>query len=262
MISVNGEKINVTRFPDNTSQVWQISGINTTSAKVVWEYDLESEFMQLAQLKTLLDSRSIKATLYMPFLPYSRQDKPVSNDATFGLVTFARLLNSLNFEAVFTLDAHSGVAKELIKNLNDMVPVNYVKIAEIHTNSDVVCYPDKGALQKYSGKVSEKPFVFGEKVRDQQTGKIQDMKLVGGVKGKKVLIVDDIIDGGGTFCWMSQLLYNNGASEVNLYGTHGIFSKGLGPLRDAGIKRIFTRKGEISDYQGNICYKPNETSQL
>ena len=261
MISLNGEKLNATKFPDQTSQVWKVNGLTGLTANVVWEFELESEFMHLAQLKTLLDAKGVKATLHLPYLPYARQDKLVSNSSTFALTTFAILLNSLKFEQVFCLDPHSKVARELIKNFTGIIPIRYIEIAIKHTQPDVVCYPDIGALQKYS-KYITKSYVYGEKVRNQQTGKIESMNLVGNVKDKSVLIIDDIIDGGGTFCWMAQLLYENGAKDVNLYGTHGIFSKGLKPLYESSINRIFTRNGEITEYKNNICYKNMENTEL
>jgi len=262
MISVNGEKINVTKFSDQTSQVWNVSGISGLTAVVVWNFELESEFLHLAQLKTLLDKKGIRATLHMPYLPYARQDKPVNNQNTFALITFAKLINDLKFEAVFAVDPHSEVPKELIKNFTPIIPFNYIRIAEIHTQSDVMCFPDKGAMTKYGKYFKPERYVYGEKVRNQQTGKLEDMKLVGDVKDKNVLIVDDICDGGGTFCWMAQLLYDAGAKSVNLYTTHGIFSKGLRPLREAKIERIFTKDGEISEYHKHIVYKPMENTEL
>ena len=261
MISINGEKVNPTLFPDQTSQVWNVSGLNSLTASVVWEYECEREFLHLAQLKTLLDAKDIKATLHMTYLPYGRQDKPVNNESTFALVTFAKLINDLKFEAVFAIDPHSDVAKELIKNFTPIIPVNYIDMAAFYTGADIFCYPDKGALKKY-GNYTAKSFVYGEKVRNQQTGKIESMKLVGNVKDKTVLIVDDICDAGGTFCGMAKLLYDAGAKEVNLYVTHGIFSKGLKPLREAKIERIFTKDGEVGEYQRNVVYKPNEGTEL
>jgi len=61
------------------------------------------------------------------------------------------------------------------------------------------------------------------------------------------MIVDDICDGGATFILLAKELYAAGAKEVNLFVTHGIFSKGLIPLYEAGIKRIFTQDGEASE---------------
>jgi ribose-phosphate pyrophosphokinase len=56
------------------------------------------------------------------------------------------------------------------------------------------------------------------------------MILVGDVKGKDVLIIDDIIDSGGTLCEASALLKRNGAMKIYCYGTHGIFTKGTQEL--------------------------------
>jgi ribose-phosphate pyrophosphokinase len=66
------------------------------------------------------------------------------------------------------------------------------------------------------------------------------------LKNKSVLIVDDICDGGRTFIEAAKLLYIEGVNNVYLYVTHGLFTKGIQILYDAGIKRIFTYKGEIT----------------
>jgi phosphoribosylpyrophosphate synthetase len=84
---------------------------------------------------------------------------------------------------------------------------------------------------------------------------------VGDCKDKRVLIVDDICDGGKTFELLAKDLYNAGAEEVNLFVTHGLFSKGLIPLKLAGIKRIFTNKGQaIIMHDSGVGFRKIETS--
>jgi ribose-phosphate pyrophosphokinase len=123
------------------------------------------------------------------------------------------------------------------------------------TDSDIVCYPDKGATVKYT-KLYTFPHIFGSKVRDQATGWIMGYELPYRCDGQRVLIVDDICDGGKTFEILTADLFKNGAEEVNLFVTHGIFSKGLRPLYNAGISNIFTNKGRvISMSDGGIGYK-------
>ena len=74
-----------------------------------------------------------------------------------------------------------------------------------------------------------------------------------------MLIVDDICDGGKTFELLAEQLYSNGAEEVNLFVTHGLFTKGLRPLKNAGIKRIFTNKGEaIQMADGGFGFRKTE----
>ena len=65
------------------------------------------------------------------------------------------------------------------------------------------------------------------------------------IKDQTILIVDDLCDGGMTFIKSAERLYELEAKEVHLYVSHGIFSKGLKPLTDSGIKRIFTKDGEV-----------------
>ena len=71
----------------------------------------------------------------------------------------------------------------------------------------------------------EYSFVLINKTR-LVAGDIEQMELIGGVSGKNVLIVDDIIDSGKTLCSAADLLKKNGAKKLFCYGTHGIFTKG------------------------------------
>ncbi len=257
MIYLNGSPINVTKFPDNTSQVWKLPKDileQTNYAHVVWDFQDEGEFMQLTQLKALLDLYKFKATLRLKYLPYGRQDKSVSNEATFALHSFAYLLNSLNFDEVVCIDPHSNVAEDSIKNFKAVYPTSEVWTAKYDTKADVFCYPDSGALHKYV-KIYDHPHIYGKKLRDQSTGNISNYLLVGECKDESVLIVDDICDGGKTFILLAEALLKGGAKDVNLFVSHGIFSKGLKVIKDAGINRIFTKNGEVSEHQGSIVYR-------
>lgn len=251
MIYLNGKPLNITLFPDKTSQVWKLSEFllkETNWFDIQWQFSHEGEFMQIAQLKMLLDKYEHRSCLRIKYLPYGRQDKEVGNDATFALRTFAKLLNSLHFEEIIIHDPHSQTAIDLINNSVAVYPIETLLKARDLTDSTLFCYPDKGAVTKYT-QVYDYPSIYGEKVRDQATGNITSYKLVGNPKGQNVLIVDDICDGGMTFKLLAKDLLDAGAKEVNLFVTHGIFSKGLGTLKESGIKRIFAQDGEASEYQ-------------
>lgn len=279
MISLNGTEISPTRFPDDTSQVWQLDfDFNKKNVTVDWTFSNEAEFLHIAQLKDLLDANLISAKLIINYLPYGRQDKPITNESTFGLVTFAKLLNTLNFREVVIVDPHSVIALNLIKNstakyyedkiehiLGDM----YQFLKDVVGCRPIVCYPDKGAVTKYTEVYSfgqylnVATFVYGEKVRDQATGQILSYELFGDVKGCPVLIVDDICDGGATFILLADALYKAGASDVRLFVTHGIFSKGLKALHAAGIKKIYDKTGEVVGLEHDtiVAHKTATTSE-
>lgn len=252
MLYLNGQPVPITMFPDNTSQVWKLPKelISSKFRQIEWNFDNEGQFLQLAQLLSLLESVDTYTgprTLELTYLPYGRQDKEISNESTFALRTFASFLNILNFDRVIIHDPHSEIALKLIKNSEAVYPVKLVETsAQLLAGEIVLCYPDKGAVTKYT-KVYEslyRPHIYGEKVRDQSTGNILSYQVVGECLGKNVLIVDDICDGGATFKILAKDLLAAGATQVNLFVTHGLFSRGVKTLLDSGITRIFTAKGE------------------
>lgn len=251
MILLNGSTVEPTKFPDGTSQVWKLPDglLNDRENTVGWVFDSEYELVVLAQLKDLLDTVApgVNSTLSMPFLPYARADKEVSNRSSFGLTTFAYLVNNMFFSKVTCYDAHSEKAEGLIKNLEVLYPYEQVASAADSSLSDAVCYPDLGAYNKYYLRyrhVLPGHVCNIDKSRDPLTGTITSAKLAGDVSRRRVLIVDDICDGGATFVEAAKLLYAAGATSVSLFVTHGLFTKGLEPLFDSGIHRVFTRDGE------------------
>ena len=263
MIKVNNIEVKPTLFPDNTSQVWQLPEIlfnRTDKAEIEWEFQFEAEFMHLAQLVSLLGRNFNEITLHMPYLPYARQDKPISNESTFALQSFARLLNALELDEVTTSDVHSNIPEYVIKNFYSYTPRIPIDLTLDKTKSDVICFPDNGAKLRYKRDLSylNKIYVHGEKTRDQKTGHITKYELFGDVQDRDVLIVDDICDGGMTFILLAKELYNGGAKTVNLYTTHGIYSKGLKPLREAGILEIYNQHGKVGEVQGNIALEKFE----
>lgn len=257
MILLNGQPIPVTIFPDKTSQVWKLPQSTFESRKhsVEWRFENEAELFHLAQLQHLLQRtvQGLETTLTMKYLPYARQDKVIGNEATFALHTFTKIINSLDFHKIILTDPHNFDACRFNCKIEAQYPVKYLEeiAQEIESfgvgNGVILCYPDKGALNKYT-KVYEtlyRPYIFGEKVRDQLTGNITSYTLYGECYGKNVIIVDDICDGGMTFKLLAKDLLAAGACSVVLFVTHGIFSKGVRTLIDSGITRVFTADGEV-----------------
>lgn len=261
MISVNGEKLNVTMFPDGTSQVWKLPVINTKPTKfnIQWDFESEGEIFHLAQLVRLIRQARVPVpiTLHMPYLPYGRQDKKVANDKTFALRVFSSMIKDMSFAEISTVDAHSNLLERTLPNFKNCYPDKGIFTSYVETCANVLAFPDKGASDRYTD-IGQYPAIIGNKIRDQLTGYITSYDIEGDPRGKDVLILDDICDGGMTFILLAKELLTAGANSVNLYVSHGIFSKGLNVLRDAGIKRIFTKDGEvtklknINDYIGDL----------
>lgn len=253
MILLNGKKIDVTMFPDKTSQVWNIDLelSKLDHCDITWEFEHEGELMHVLQLNHLLKSFELTVSLSMPYLPYARQDKPVSNKTTFALRTFARVINAADFTFVKVFDPHNRyLSEKIFKNFRSepVILDRFIKeLAPTH-----ICYPDLGAMTRYNFYFPQVEIMYAEKDRDQQTGEILGVRIVPAFLDSRVsnpletvLIVDDLADGGGTFIKLAYELKKSGFKDIHLYVSHGLFTKGTQVLRDAGIKRIFTRKGEI-----------------
>jgi phosphoribosylpyrophosphate synthetase len=239
-------------FPDGTSQVWNLpAGVFMYDGEyhITWYYESEAEFFQLVQLKYLLVCRGgqIK-TMFIPFLPYSRQDKSISNDNTFALKPFLDLLlDTFAGTAITTLDVHNKEAYQMKNSIDCLHPAKYIIKSLIDSQADLVCYPDKGAKERYSHLI-HMDHIIADKVRDQATGKITGHTLLEtkhNLVDKNVLIVDDICDGGRTFTSMAKILKEAGVKTVNLYVTHGIFSMGLHSLSIGGIDSVYTTDSYI-----------------
>lgn len=242
--------ITPTIFPDGTSQVWKIPEEifyeQYKSRTIIWDFEHEAELFHVLQLSRLIGFKSFLApNLYMPYLPYGRQDKGISNDSTFALKVFADVLkNSGSFNHISTLDAHNPLYTKMHRIDNSM-PTNEIKHAIEACNPDLICFPDKGASQRGYNVQGLKTFNLDKK-RNQSTGTIEGIIYEGeeDFSGKSILIVDDLCDRGGTFIGAAKLLLTLGAKDVNLYTTHGLFTGGIQMIKDGGINRLFDKTGE------------------
>lgn len=202
--------------------------------------------MELAMLKDAVDRTMDKPVvrLYMPYIPYARQDRVCNRGEAFSLGVFANILNGMNFDTVSVSDPHSDVATALINNVVVNDQSFYFKnfVDSIYHREYIICAPDGGAIKK-AFKVAEavgKRMITAEKIRDTETGAIvRTVVNCDDLDGRVVWIVDDLCDAGMTFIKLAEALKEKGAGQVNLYVTHGLFSKGKEALHDAGIDNVF-----------------------
>lgn len=241
-----------TVFPDKTSQLWKIDPgpEKGHSFDVIWMFEDESEYARVLQLGALLSDTTTRPRLYAPYLPYARQDKAVSNKLSFAGVPLMWALKEV-YDEISAYDCHSDAF-----DVENTEPKEFFESVLKQYSYTAICYPDKGALMRYHHFLGEVDIghVYFEKIRNQETGEITGLEMhssdEGVVKGGRILIVDDLCDGGMTFIKVSQELYHHGAKEVDLCVSHGVFSKGKECLHSAGIKRIFTTNSRLNNPDG------------
>ena len=249
MIKINGIEIMHGSFPDGTLLVKYSPEKDCGYAEIDWYYENDCELVTLIYLTKHLNAHGIgNIKLFMPYIPNARQDRVKSDEDVFTLKYFAQIINSLNYESVTVLDPHSTVSEALIDRLVVQTPKENVRwvINEIMQSNGAepfMFYPDEGASKRYSGMVTL-PYAFGIKKRDWKTGKILGLDVSGNIeeiKGKNILIVDDICSKGGTFLFSARKLKELGAENVYLYISHCEKTILSGELITSGlIKKIYT----------------------
>lgn len=204
------------------------------------------ELLDVMLAKDALDMMGVWSSLNIRYLMGARMDRRISKVQPFTLQVIARILNAAGFRAIRVLDPHSQVTLDLLR-AEAVRPVHAAScvLAHYHADRTVIVAPDAGAEPRVSELLSlahgGRAFsvVQGRKVRDPQTGRLSGFAVLDSsrVQGKHCLILDDLCDGGGTFVGLAAALRAAGAVGVDLFVTHGIFSKGM-PLD--GIDTIYT----------------------
>lgn len=251
MIVLNNKfVIGQNHFPDGTLR---LSVPNCYPMQISWYYDNDEELITLIYLVKHLRNSPVgnpsQIPLFMPYVPNARMDRTEVSKNVFTLKCFSEIINALNFECVVIVDPHSTVSTALIDRVKVIDPKWFLdrvagEIYEEHPEEKItIFYPDAGSVKRYSGAIKE-PYVFGNKIRDWDTGKIKGLDVIGDmerIKDRNILIVDDICSKGGTFYHSAKKLKELGAKDIYLYVTHCENTVLQGELIRSGlVKRIFT----------------------
>lgn len=198
--------------------------------------------------------------VFIPYIPYARQDRVMVAGEPLSVKVFAGILNSLNLNKVIVFDAHSDVSVALITNCRNIA--NYAMVSHFLTELKLTDFtlvsPDLGAYKKidklaahigYKGQIAT-----GIKIRDLSTGQIVKSDVnTDDLNGKACVVVDDICDGGRTFIELASALKTKNAGDLYFIASHGIFShNALERLKEAGYKHVCSSNSisnnEVSDF--------------
>jgi len=205
------------------------------TARITSSDMLMAFMLTVAAIREVYPSVKICATI--AYFPYARQDRVCNPGEAHALKVAATMINSLNLERVTIFDPHSDVTKALLNNCTVISNHEFVlkAVAQINCTDLWVMAPDQGAYKKVfelAKSDSFAGFLFAIKDRDPKTMQIKDIQIQGDAKGKSILIVDDICDGGRTFLELGKALKSQGAEKIYLYVSHGIFSYGVESLSE------------------------------
>lgn len=246
-INYPGEQYISFKYPAGEIQVRlkleTIKAVRKADEIRVWATIRDGNFMELLLLMDAINGLQTfkqKITLILPYLPYGRADRRFLEGDCSGLSTIGRILNYATQDRIVTLDAHSNKSWAYVENIINIDPLSFIKQAVDTIGGDLtILLPDAGA-KRYKLDSLGLPVLQCEKKRNPETGQLLSFGVPSDIKTKKILIVDDICDGGGTFAGIADQLdwfYPLNLKKY-LYVTHGIFSKGTAALHM--FDRIFT----------------------
>jgi len=191
-------------------------------------------------------------TAVIPYFGYARQDRKARPREPISVRVFAEALESVGTDRVLTMDLHNDAIGGFFRESNlDYLYARPVFIAffrkffkdALAKDDLVVVSPDAGGVvraQSYARRLmKEAELAIIHKERDIPN-KVARMKLIGDVKGKVALIIDDLVDTCGTLARAADILVENGATEVYAAATHGVLSgDAIETIEKSPIKHLF-----------------------
>ncbi|MDA1072206.1 MAG: ribose-phosphate pyrophosphokinase [Proteobacteria bacterium] len=204
-------------------------------------YPANDHLMELLiSIDALRRASAQRITAVMPYFGYARQDRKVGSRTPISAKLVANLITEAGANRVLTLDLHAGQ----IQGFFD-IPVDnlyalplLVKDIKDNYNGGELCIvsPDVGGVfrARQIAKRLDADLAIVDK-RRERAGVSEVMNIIGEVEGRRCILVDDIVDSGGTLCNAAQALKNAGATKVDAHIVHGVLSGGAVDRIEASV---------------------------
>jgi ribose-phosphate pyrophosphokinase len=195
-------------------------------------YPANDHLMELLIIIDALRRSSAKRiTAVLPYFGYARQDRRASGRTPISAKLVANMITTAGADRVLTVDLHAGQIQGFFDIPTDNLfgaPVMVRDVKErMDTTNTMVVSPDVGGVVRARAlaKRIDAQLAIVDK-RRERPGESEVMNIIGDVRGRTCILVDDIIDSGGTLCNAADALMEKGAMEVYAYITHGVLSGG------------------------------------
>jgi ribose-phosphate pyrophosphokinase len=223
----------VRRFADMEIFVEILENVRGADVFVVQStsYPANDHLMELLIIIDALRRASARRiTAVVPYFGYARQDRKPGPRTPISAKLVANLITNAGADRVLTLDLHAGQIQGFFDIPTDNLyaaPVMVRDIRERFDLSNVMVAPDVGGVVRARGlaKRINAPLAIIDK-RRERAGDSEVMNVIGEVDGRTCILVDDIVDSGGTLVNAADALIEKGAKEVYAYITHGVLSGG------------------------------------
>ncbi|AEA81195.1 ribose-phosphate pyrophosphokinase [Candidatus Pelagibacter sp. IMCC9063] len=223
---------NIRRFADSEVYIEINENMRGSEVFVIQgtSYPANDNIMELLVCIDALRRASAKnITAVLPYFGYARQDRKVTPRSPISAKLVANLITNAGANRVLTLDLHANQIQGFFDIPVDNLFAAPIFVKDIKKNiksKSLVCVaPDVGGVERARalGKRLNAELAIIDK-RRSGPGKSQVMNVIGEVKGKTCIIIDDLVDSGGTICNAAAALMEKGAKEVYAYVVHAVLS--------------------------------------
>ena len=195
-------------------------------------YPTNDHLMELLiMMDAFMRSSARRITAVIPYFGYARQDRRASGRTPISAKLVANMITRAGASRVLTLDLHAGQIQGFFDIPTDNLFGAPLMVRDIQERMDLdklmVVSPDVGGVVRARGlaKRINAPLAIIDK-RRERAGVSEVMNIIGEVQGTRCILVDDIVDSGGTLCNAADALLAGGATSVTAYITHGVLSGG------------------------------------
>ena len=238
---------NIKKFSDSEVYVEINENIRGNSIFIIQSISspANDNLMELLLCIDALKRSSAKnITAVIPYFGYARQDRKVVPRTSISAKLVSNLITKAGADRVVTVDLHAGQIQGFFDIPVDNLfatPIFSRHIKKKIKNKNLICVaPDVGGVERT--RALARKLDIGLSIIDKRRpapGKSQVMNVVGNVSGKTCIIVDDIIDSGGTIVNAADALIKRGAKEVHVYITHGVLSgEAVKKIKKSKIKKL------------------------
>jgi ribose-phosphate pyrophosphokinase len=195
-------------------------------------YPTNDNLMEMLVINDALRRSSARRiTNVIPYFGYARQDRKTASRTPISAKLVSNLIVESGANRVLTLDLHAGQIQGFFDIPVDNLTAAPVMVQDIRANYDIknvmIVSPDVGGVVRARNVASRigAPLSIVDK-RRPRAGVSEVMNIIGDVEGQSCIMVDDLVDSGGTLINAAEALLNAGAKEVSAYLTHGVLSNG------------------------------------
>ena len=215
----------------------------------------------LLELLLLIDAAkrasAAKVVAVIPYFGFARQDRKDKPRVSIGAKLMTNLLVAAGVDRIVTMDLHADQIQGFVDIPMDHLYASSIFIPylkNLNLENLVIGSPDTGGAKRAAAyaKFLNTDLVICFKQR-KKAGVIEDMRVIGDVKGKDVVLIDDIIDSGGTIIKASDMMLEQGANSVRAVCTHAVFSgNAVEKLQNSSLKEIIVSDTYPRDSVDNI----------